>query len=360
MKKQILTIAMMATCAIASNAQQRLVLYEEFTGENCGPCAADNPGLETLMAANTSKVVHVTYMEPVPTSGYFYLSDQADNDTRSQYYFSSFQTLIGANSWFTPSGLRDGVFPDGALGYSGGEGIISTFTQTDIDSEYNVASPFNIVATRVFNAAKDSVTITAKVTAVSAYSGTLMLRCVWVKTMNFTAPPGNNGETHFENVVRKMFADQTIPASWTVGMSNTYTFKGKISHLDTFTNTTGVDSMGVVWIQNDANKRVAQVARANSAPTGVNEITNSDVNFNIHPNPAQNAAMVNFELNNEAQVQVSVFDALGREVSAVAAQKMAAGVQNIPVNTSGLASGIYYIKMNIDGNSITKPLSIVK
>ena len=44
-----------ATCAMAANAQQRIVLYEEFTGENRGPCASANPPLEAIKLKKTLK-----------------------------------------------------------------------------------------------------------------------------------------------------------------------------------------------------------------------------------------------------------------------------------------------------------------
>ena len=44
--KKISTILTMACLVVGlANAQsQRYVVVEEFTGETCGPCAANNPG----------------------------------------------------------------------------------------------------------------------------------------------------------------------------------------------------------------------------------------------------------------------------------------------------------------------------
>ena len=58
--KKLLLIAATIGIAASSNAQ-RMSIYEEFSGENCGPCAASNPALWTLMSANTSKVILVKY-----------------------------------------------------------------------------------------------------------------------------------------------------------------------------------------------------------------------------------------------------------------------------------------------------------
>jgi hypothetical protein len=41
------------------HAQGRFSLYEEFTGENCSPCAAANTGLWSLLNSNTSAVMGI-------------------------------------------------------------------------------------------------------------------------------------------------------------------------------------------------------------------------------------------------------------------------------------------------------------
>lgn len=48
----------------------RLVLYEEFTGENCPPCASINPALNALLAlpTNTPKVQSIKWQVPIPSA----------------------------------------------------------------------------------------------------------------------------------------------------------------------------------------------------------------------------------------------------------------------------------------------------
>ncbi len=61
MKKQLFFFVALGVFTFSSQAQTRLSLFEEFTGENCGPCAYYNPGLQTLLNANTGKVIFIAY-----------------------------------------------------------------------------------------------------------------------------------------------------------------------------------------------------------------------------------------------------------------------------------------------------------
>ncbi|MEI8278462.1 MAG: T9SS type A sorting domain-containing protein [Bacteroidota bacterium] len=365
MKKILLTVAASAVCMLTANAQQRTVLYEEFTGENCGPCAAYNPGLESLMAANPTKVIHVTFMEPVPTTGYFYKSDSVDNRARyatftPPYVNGYYQPLFGT-SYFTPSGVQDGKFPEST-------GNISAYTQAMLDAEYAVPSPFTITATHYFNTTHDSIFQTVKVHCITPVTATLKLRAAWVKSMNFSHAPGNNGETHFENVVRKMFPNQggtIMPSIWTAGMDSTFTFKGKISNLDTFTNVTTLDSNMVIWVQQDpASATATNVQQAAKSvytpPTNVEEVSATAFNITVYPNPARESATVSFYLQYNAMVDIKVLDVSGRVIKNLSSQEMTSGAHTVSVSTTDMAAGVYLMNVQIGDNTTTQRMTVVK
>ncbi|MFM7016668.1 MAG: hypothetical protein ACKOX3_10105, partial [Bacteroidota bacterium] len=64
------------TCLLFSGAvfsqSQRLVLFEEFTSENCGPCAATNGPLNALLNSNANEVVSIKYQNTIPSPGPLY------------------------------------------------------------------------------------------------------------------------------------------------------------------------------------------------------------------------------------------------------------------------------------------------
>lgn len=274
MKNLLLTGLAVATLSLPSMAQTRMTLHEEFTGENCPPCASTNPTFWALcdLASNANKIIHISYMSPIPSSGWFYMETQALSDNRISYYSVP----------FAPYGRYDGRVPNATEANPGHPGY---FTQSVIDTEYAIASPFTMTCTNAWNSTYDSVVATVTVTCVAPYAGSAVyLRSALVQTVNFSSPPGTNGESDFENVVRAMYPSAlgtSIANTWTVGMTQTYTIKGAIP---SFVDKDKSPYM-VVWIQNDgtgtglaADKAIAQAAKGTPLPGVPNDASITAVN----------------------------------------------------------------------------------
>ncbi|WP_118972759.1 T9SS-dependent choice-of-anchor J family protein [Taibaiella koreensis] len=248
MKKLLLTCGA-AAAFFSTQAQQRLSLYEEFSGENCAPCAALNPALMTLLGANTSKVLLLKYQSPIPTAGPIYEENTIFTDARMDYYSVP----------FAPYGRIDGV----VVGTGADAGNINQTTQTIIDNAAAVASPFTITITNpTYNADGQTFTATATVTAVTAgtYSN-LKFRFVLAEQLDYATAPGTNGETSFHNVVRQMYPDaggQNAPGTWTAGQTQTFTVTGSIPH---YVKSTSAHRFFAAFLQTDGDKKVLQAAK---------------------------------------------------------------------------------------------------
>lgn len=265
--KKVLFIGGMLSTFFYASAQQRLVLYEEFSGENCGPCAATNPGLwDTLTTSpNASKILLIKYQSPIPSAGPIYFQDSVDVKNRMIYYAVP----------FAPYGRMDGDVSPGGTGQSAGHP--GYLTKAHIATETAIASPFNITVTNVVTGTNIASTI--NVTAASAYNGgsNVKLRAALVETLEYATPPGSNGETKFHHVVRKMYptADgQAIPGTWTAGQTATYTFSGAIP---TYVDRSSGELFVVVWIQNDADKKIAQAAKSTNLPPVAIDVKSSGI-----------------------------------------------------------------------------------
>jgi hypothetical protein len=264
MKKSILLGGLLAA-ALFANAQQRLVLFEEFSGENCGPCAAANPAFNTLLNAGTNptKIMLIKYQSPIPSGGPIYAQNTVDVQNRSSYYSVP----------FAPYGRMDGQTSPWST--TGNIGHISDLDQTEITTASAITSPFNITVTNTVTGSTISSTI--NVSAVAAYTGVgVKLRAALVEDLSFATAPGSNGETEFHHVVRKMYpsADgQAIPDTWTSGQTGTYTFSGQIpAYVDR-----AHAQFVVVWIQNDADKKVAQAAKSINLPLPAVDVASTGI-----------------------------------------------------------------------------------
>lgn len=251
---------------MTAGAQTRLSLYEEFTGEHCVPCATANPGLQSLIGANASKILLLTYPSPFPAGGSLYTTYTPVVNARLAYY--------GVST--APQGRLDGTM----LGTGTSNAIaghVANLTQSDITAASATASPFNMSISHVWSVTGDSVTATVVVTAPAAYTpagASLKLRVALVEHLQFGAAPGINGEQDFPNVVRDMYpsaAGTAISGTWTMGQSVTYTVTNKVARYIDKSNTTLV-----AFIQNDVDRSVLQAAvsapvaiRLDAATTGV-------------------------------------------------------------------------------------------
>jgi len=69
---------------------------------------------------------------------------------------------------------------------------------------------------------------------------------------------------------------------------------------------------------------------------------------------------IKFELPKASQVDLSVFDVLGREVSVLVDETRNAGVHEVKFNGSGLASGVYFYRIQAGEFVQTRKLLLCK
>lgn len=245
--KKITFLASMLAFTGASFAQsQRLPLLEEFTQASCGPCAAANPALNTLLSANaapnTVKTVSIKYQTSWPGVDPMNAQNASEVATRVTYY--------------GVSGVPD-IEYDGTVISGGAPGDLS---QTIINNEYAVTSPFTVNLSHSFSADYDSIFITMDITCTQAVSGPLKAHVALVeREIHFATAPGSNGEKDFYSVMRKMYPNAsgtTLATTWTVGQTQTLTFAEAIPSYIYNMNEIGV----VAFIQDNTTKNVKQAA----------------------------------------------------------------------------------------------------
>ena len=185
---------------IINGQSPRLSLYEEFTGENCAPCAAINPGLDAILtsATNTPLITFIKWMVPLPTASTntwsLYQTNKSDIDWRHKsganggYNYSTqlTQTSTPVNGITTvPMGILDGKH-QWSFGASNdnpsslNSGIISAAQSQTSAFSVSMSSTWDVT----YSALNLSVTILA--TANFTSTGLLVFRTVMVENeINF-------------------------------------------------------------------------------------------------------------------------------------------------------------------------------
>jgi len=79
-----------------------------------------------------------------------------------------------------------------------------------------------------------------------------------------------------------------------------------------------------------------------------------------YPNPFNPTTTISFGLPSRSFVSLIVFDALGREVSRLVSEALSAGTYSVQWNAEGLASGVYFYRLQAGSLSETKKLILLR
>ena len=97
---------------------------------------------------------------------------------------------------------------------------------------------------------------------------------------------------------------------------------------------------------------------------GVTPIGNQVVNeYKLHqnyPNPFNPYTSITFDIVKTSNVNLVVYDALGREVSELVNERLSNGSYRVDFNAANLTSGVYYYKLIAGDFSETKAMMLVK
>lgn len=102
-----------------------------------------------------------------------------------------------------------------------------------------------------------------------------------------------------------------------------------------------------------------------SWPDGINNnssalIAEDFVLYQNYPNPFNPATKIVYELKRANSISLKIFDALGNEIKEIDNGYKNAGRYEISFNGENLASGLYFARLNVGGNTLTSRLVLVK
>ncbi len=79
-----------------------------------------------------------------------------------------------------------------------------------------------------------------------------------------------------------------------------------------------------------------------------------------YPNPFNPTTTIPFGLNETSNVELVVYDILGRKIQTLVQSSMNPGRYNIPFDASSLASGVYFYRLITDNKVLVKRLTLIK
>lgn len=244
MKRFTLILAsLMVLFSLKVNAQnERILLLESFTNTGCGPCAAYNPTMDALIAANADKIAAIKYHVNWPSANDpMYLHNTGENGSRTNYY--------GVNS--VPHVVIDGTR------FSGNPAQLN---QSIINQLTPLESPMELRLTYNVDVAQNTITVYVMGRATTDIIGSPKLYVgVIEKEIHFTSAPGPNGERDFYSVMKKLLpsASGTALGELVAGDYFTYTFTWELANIY---NMDQLDA--IAWVQNADTKDVYQACKS--------------------------------------------------------------------------------------------------
>ena len=261
MKKTTLILAsLLMLVALKTNAQnERVLLFECFTNTGCGPCAAQNPGLDALINNNGDRIAAIKYHMSWPgTNDPMYLHNIADNNARKNVYnvsYVPYTVVDGTRYAEMPSGLSQTMVNN----WLANESPFEMRLGCEIDE------PANTVTVHVMGRASNAIQNSVKL-----YVGVIE------KEIHYSSAPGTNGERDFYSVMKKLLptATGTSIGSMSEGDYFAYSFTWEMANVYELGQIAAI-----AWIQDPNTKEVFQACRSSENMVPFNE--NAAAVFNI-------------------------------------------------------------------------------
>jgi len=99
-------------------------------------------------------------------------------------------------------------------------------------------------------------------------------------------------------------------------------------------------------------------------PTSVsNEVDEKPLSFGLaqnYPNPFNPSTTINYTIENAGAVNLSVYNLMGQRVATLVSEAKTAGTHSVRWNAAGAASGMYYYRLEVNGQSITRKMTLIK
>ena len=136
----------------------------------------------------------------------------------------------------------------------------------------------------------------------------------------------------------------------------------------TQTSNTGNLLNDIIFVNNETGYIVGTQGRILKTITGgltgvtsfENQIPGSHILYQNYPNPFNPKTIINYELGIRNFVSLKIYDVLGNEVAELVNEKQNAGSYSVEFDGSGIASGVYFYRLETNNFSEIKKMILIK
>jgi PKD repeat protein len=304
--------------------------------------------LKATNSMGTDSVLKTDYIKVGPTSAFYYGPAQEPFEVVNNYFYQwnvvnyDNHPDYGSNTW----GLSS------SAGSSGTHSVFMTaYGNYNNDVDDLISPPFNLTGmtgvSLTFKCAAASVaTSAAEMTDMLKVYSSTDCGATWQirKTFNAagTNPFVNNGyhPEYYIPASSSEFTMHSVTVPSVIVTANTrFKFEYTSSNLGNNLYLDDINIQGTV---------------------GIDENVVDESSISIFPNPTSQTSTISYHLNKKADVKVQLVDILGKQVMNVSNTSQPEGDYSLNISKEelGLNSGIYFVRLIVDGNTITKKLII--
>lgn len=325
MKTKLNLAAALSMLVFHLSAQNRLVLIEQFSNSSCGPCAAASPTIYNYANNNQQKAVVIAYHTSFPYyNDSMYFDNVTENDARVNYY-----SVAGV-----PNSIIDGNV------YNGSTASLNPNLNTSITNRGLVSPRFNITESnlKLVNGQLTGDISFTSIDSANANQNLVAYIVVIEKKVlksTFAASPGNNSETEYGYVMRKMYPNAlgTVLSNTILGASEIVNLNWSISRIK------NINEIRVVaFVQNISTKEVYQTQLFTpTISVGINEVETFD-NLKFRLDRLNKDLFIDFDSSTEIR-SIGIINSLGQSVYN---ENINGIISNHHINTN-FEGGVYFL-----------------
>lgn len=352
MKKSYLLLGLLIA-PMALQAQERTSMVETFTSSTCPPCNPGNIQLESILSngQNDDNTVSLKYQLDWPGNGDPYFTEEGGNRADGYGVSGVPATYLDGQTNLNPSSM----------------------SQSDLDAVQAVQARANITGTYQINEATQTVSYTIDVEMLENTPPGVRLYMALFEYQT-TNNVESNGETQFEHVMKKMINGEggvvmsPMMAGDVYNYTGSYTFEGNyrlpqtaldpIDHSIEHSVEEFSDLGMALWVQTLLDRSVYQAAYAEPGIVGLQENVNAISTAELYPNPATEITTVAFQTIENQDVTLELISTQGQVISTETLNDVPAGRTTHNLDVSGLATGMYTVRISSPNGLISKRLVV--
>jgi hypothetical protein len=149
-------------------------------------------------------------------------------------------------------------------------------------------------------------------------------------------------------------ADKMVPYLLNAKELGSKTVRAKI------TITTNIDSAKIALMKNYSNADLTNGTSTQSIELQSIDIVTTYALGQNYPNPFNPSTIINYQIPNDGQVTLKVYDVLGREVKTLVNEFKQVGRYSVTLDASSLATGVYFYRLTSGNYVSTRKMLMMK